>query len=131
RPGSAPHVYEGERYRDGNLLSGSLSFTGMLSVPGLCRRRFSRSRACQPGITGYSGLSRADGSTTGLCRDHHSRVVSILILKRGRMARFLPFHVPDIGEEEVLSVTETLRSGWLTTGSKTKQFEAEFAKRIG
>ena len=47
------------------------------------------------------------------------------------MKQFLPFHVPDIGEEEVQSVVETLRSGWLTTGSKTKQFEAEFARWVG
>lgn len=47
------------------------------------------------------------------------------------MKQFLPFHVPDIGEEEIQSVLETLRSGWLTTGAKTKQFEAEFAQRVG
>ena len=47
------------------------------------------------------------------------------------MKSFLPFHVPDIGEEEIQSVVETLRSGWLTTGSKAKQFEAEFAHRVG
>ena len=46
------------------------------------------------------------------------------------MKQFLPFHVPDIGEEEIQSVVETLRSGWLTTGSKAKQFEAEFAQRV-
>ena len=40
---------------------------------------------------------------------------------------FLPFHVPEIGDEEIRSVVETLRSGWLTTGSKVKQFEENFA----
>ncbi len=44
---------------------------------------------------------------------------------------FIPFHLPDIGEEEINSVIETLRSGWLTTGLKTKQFESEFADFIG
>ncbi len=44
---------------------------------------------------------------------------------------FLPFHLPDIGEAEISSVVETLRSGWLTTGPKTKKFEEEFAKAVG
>jgi len=44
---------------------------------------------------------------------------------------FLPFHVPDIGEDEVQSVVETLRSGWLTTGPKVKELESEFTKFIG
>ena len=35
---------------------------------------------------------------------------------------FLPFHVPDIADDEIQSVVETLRSGWLTTGPKVKQF---------
>jgi dTDP-4-amino-4,6-dideoxygalactose transaminase len=44
---------------------------------------------------------------------------------------FLPFHVPEIGEEEIAEVTDVLRSGWLTTGPKTKQFEQEFAAYMG
>ena len=47
------------------------------------------------------------------------------------MKSFIPFHLPDIGEEEIQSVIETLRSGWLTTGAKTEQFEEEFARYIG
>jgi dTDP-4-amino-4,6-dideoxygalactose transaminase len=43
----------------------------------------------------------------------------------------LPFHVPDIGDEEVESVVAVLRSGWLTTGPKAKQFEQEFATMVG
>lgn len=45
--------------------------------------------------------------------------------------QFLPFHVPDIGEDEIQEVVETLRSGWLTTGPKTKQFEEDFARYVG
>lgn len=47
------------------------------------------------------------------------------------MKPFIPFHLPDIGEEEIQAVVETLRSGWLTTGKKTKQFEREFAEWVG
>ncbi len=43
----------------------------------------------------------------------------------------IPFALPTIGEEEIESVVETLRSGWLTTGPKVKRFEAQFAERIG
>lgn len=44
---------------------------------------------------------------------------------------FLPFHVPDIEEEEIRAVADTLRAGWLTTGPKVKRFEEEFAKYVG
>jgi len=43
----------------------------------------------------------------------------------------IPFHLPRIEEEEIAEVVATLRSGWLTTGAKTKQFEAEFALYVG
>ena len=39
----------------------------------------------------------------------------------------VPFYKPSIGEGEISEVVETLRSGWLTTGPKTRQFEKEFA----
>jgi dTDP-4-amino-4,6-dideoxygalactose transaminase len=45
--------------------------------------------------------------------------------------KFLPFSLPDIGEEEIAEVCDTLRSGWLTTGPKTKRFEEDFARHIG
>jgi dTDP-4-amino-4,6-dideoxygalactose transaminase len=44
---------------------------------------------------------------------------------------FMPFHVPEIGDDEIRSVVETLRSGWLTTGPKVKTFEEDFRKYIG
>ena len=46
-------------------------------------------------------------------------------------ASFLPFALPDVGEEEIASVTDSLRSGWLTTGPKTVEFETRFAKAVG
>ena len=43
----------------------------------------------------------------------------------------MPFAVPDISEREVEAVSECLRSGWVTTGRKTKEFEEKFAAFIG
>lgn len=45
--------------------------------------------------------------------------------------QFLPFHVPEISEDEIHAVVENLRSGWLTTGPKVKQFEENFARYVG
>ena len=39
----------------------------------------------------------------------------------------IPFSPPDITEEEIQAVAEVMRSGWITTGPKTKQFEKEIA----
>jgi dTDP-4-amino-4,6-dideoxygalactose transaminase len=44
---------------------------------------------------------------------------------------FLPFALPDIGEEEIAEVVDTLRSGWVTTGPKAKRFEHDFATFLG
>jgi dTDP-4-amino-4,6-dideoxygalactose transaminase len=44
---------------------------------------------------------------------------------------FLPFALPEIGEEEIAAVAEALRSGWVTTGPKTAQFEKDFAAFLG
>jgi len=47
------------------------------------------------------------------------------------MNDFIPFALPDIGEEEIAEVADTLRSGWITTGPKTKLFESNFERFIG
>lgn len=39
----------------------------------------------------------------------------------------IPFSPPDIGEKEIEQVIDTLKSGWITTGPKTKQFERKIA----
>jgi len=44
---------------------------------------------------------------------------------------FLPFALPDIGEAEIAEVVDTLRSGWVTTGPKTKRFEEDFTAYLG
>jgi len=43
----------------------------------------------------------------------------------------VPYHRPSIGEEEIEEVVRTLRSGWLTTGPRTAQFEREFRTYVG
>ncbi len=43
----------------------------------------------------------------------------------------VPFFRPTLGEDEIAEVTACLRSGWLTTGPRTKQFEAAFAEAVG
>lgn len=40
----------------------------------------------------------------------------------------IPFSPPDIGEAEINEVVDTLKSGWITTGPKTKKFESEISK---
>lgn len=45
--------------------------------------------------------------------------------------QFLPFHLPDIDDAEIGSVERTLRSGWLTTGPKVREFEKQFAEFVG
>jgi dTDP-4-amino-4,6-dideoxygalactose transaminase len=40
---------------------------------------------------------------------------------------FLPFSPPDLGEEEIQEVVDSIRSGWITTGPKVRQFEQDFA----
>lgn len=42
------------------------------------------------------------------------------------LVSFLPFALPEIGEDEIAEVVLALRSGWVTTGPKTKQFESDF-----
>lgn len=44
---------------------------------------------------------------------------------------FLPFALPDIGQEEIDEVVDSLKSGWITTGPKVARFEKMFAEYIG
>ena len=43
----------------------------------------------------------------------------------------VPFHKPDISDEEIAEVLDTLKSGWITMGPKTLRFEEEFGRYIG
>lgn len=44
---------------------------------------------------------------------------------------FLPFALPDIGQEEIDEVVDSMKSGWITTGPKAARFEKEFAAYVG
>ena len=44
---------------------------------------------------------------------------------------FIPFALPDIGDDEIAEVVDTLRSGWITTGPKTRRFEEDFTSYLG
>jgi dTDP-4-amino-4,6-dideoxygalactose transaminase len=48
-----------------------------------------------------------------------------------RRTSFLSFQPPAVGEEEIEAVAETIRSGWLTTGPRTAELEAQFAAYCG
>lgn len=43
----------------------------------------------------------------------------------------VPFHRAPVGEEEAFAVCEVIRSGWITMGPKTFEFEKRFAKYVG
>jgi len=64
--------------------------------------------------TGLSGLAFPDTATQPF-----------------RRPEFLLFSPPSIGEEEISEVAEALRSGWISTGPRTRRFESEFAARLG
>ena len=47
-----------------------------------------------------------------------------------RRQSFLSFQPPAITEEEIEAVSETLRSGWLTTGPRTAELEARMREYL-
>src|SRR4051812_3951281 len=77
---------------------------------------------------------RAESALNGV-RDH-ARVSERISTRVGHLPQrvgrpdFLLFSKPAIGQEEIEEVTDTLRSGWITTGPKTRQFETAFRTRV-
>ena len=45
--------------------------------------------------------------------------------------RNIPFSPPDMSEAEIEQVADALRSGWITTGPKTKEFEKKIGSYLG
>ena len=46
-------------------------------------------------------------------------------------SEYLAFHRPDITDDEILETVDAIKSGWITTGPKTKAFERRFAEYVG
>lgn len=49
----------------------------------------------------------------------------------GIQLKNIPFSPPDITEAEIEEVIRALKSGWITTGPKTKEFEKRIADYVG
>ena len=59
----------------------------------------------------------------------HSNLSTLrLIREKPSRTTFLPFALPHITQAEIDEVVDSLRSGWLTTGPKTKLFEKQFRR---
>lgn len=93
-----------------------------------------------PPLGGASALRRPSGERAAGIPIYHdgaragATIPRIAPRPRGAYtprAEFLSFSPPVVGEEEVREVVDTLRSDWLTTGPKTRQFEQDFARYVG
>src|SRR5438093_7453305 len=56
---------------------------------------------------------------------------AIHYLPLGRLMMNVPFFRPEIDDGDIAAVLDVLRSGWLTTGPRVKEFEATFARYVG
>lgn len=46
-------------------------------------------------------------------------------------SNFIPFAMPELGDEEIAAVVHSLRSGWVTTGPRAREFEESFSRWLG
>ena len=76
-------------------------------------------------MTTINGLSERESPTRGAPTPPTSPALP------GMTSSSVPFHLPSIGDEEIAAVTDVLRSGWLTTGPKAREFEEAFRLRVG
>lgn len=52
------------------------------------------------------------------------------LMTTSTVPKSVPYHIPFIRKEEIRAVTETLKSGWITTGPQTRCFEKHLARFI-
>ncbi len=107
-------------------------------------QRFERATGFTPLYTTRDGVleiqkALADGvfPDTDDSRYHTVRALQEVLAKPANLGgepvrrSFLPLALPDLGTAEENEVLDTLRSGWLTTGPKTKRFEELCASYLG
>src|ERR1035441_10481699 len=56
---------------------------------------------------------------------------SRLDIRLGPQLSRIPFAEPDLGDDEIAAVVGALRSGWITSGPLTAQFEQQFREYVG
>ncbi len=78
-------------------------------------------------------LDAAGASFAGRSPYLRSHADGSLAIDGGKPVRdtMLRFGAPFFGDEEIAEVVDTLKSGWISTGPKTKKFEQEFAAYVG
>lgn len=99
---------------------------------------FNTTKSVEDGIKEIASAIK-DGTLKDLDSSKYITLKKVIELKNTPFAKgglrirhtFLPLAVPSIGEEEINEVVATLKSGWLTTGPKTKIFEQKIKEYIG
>src|SRR5581483_4287021 len=83
-------------------------------------------------LTAVIQRERGRLAAASICISNKGRqYASAMTRTASRRDTFLSFQPPAIGDEEIEAVTETLRSGWLTTGPRTAELERRFAEYVG
>ena len=108
-----------------------------------CARCFPQARhRAPPRHAGAAARARASAASTRrstlsatpcrCCAPTCSRwLAKARLTDAGPQLPFLPFALPEIGDDEIAEVVDTLRSGWVTTGPKAKRFEDDFSAFLG
>src|SRR5262245_23245240 len=95
------------------------------------RRRRSTGQTCLVGgMTMPDSAHPVEHLNAGLTASSATMNSEAADTTRAARTSFLPFHRPWIDDADIAEVVDTLRSGWLTMGPKTLQFEEQFASYV-